>query len=73
MMISGNVRRGSSSQIIFADGFRAAAARHPRRSALLVGDQALTFPRLVERMDRLSNLVRHGLKIEPGSVSGSSP
>ena len=69
-MTSVAVREGSSQGSIFADGIRAAAARSPRKSALLVGDLDLTFEALVSRIDRFSHVVHSGLMVAPGERIG---
>lgn len=68
--MSVDAREGSSQSVIFADGIRAAASRSPRKLALALGGQAMTFATLVTRIDRFSNVIHSGLRIAPGQRLG---
>lgn len=54
-----SVRPGSTISVTIPDGIRAAAARTPRKTALVEGSRSLTYARLIERIDRVSNLAVH--------------
>ena len=60
-----SIRRGGSRSILISDGIRAAAARTPGKTAIVQGDRSLTYRRLVERIDRVSNLAA-GLGLRKG-------
>lgn len=49
-----------------ADGVRLAAAARPTKTALSLGDVAVSYRTLVERIDRVSNLALDGLRLRPG-------
>lgn len=51
-----SIRRGGSRSILIADGIRAAAFRTPEKIAITEGERALSYRKLVERIDRVSNL-----------------
>jgi long-chain acyl-CoA synthetase len=69
-MASSGVRIGNSQGVVFADGIRSAAARSPRKTALTVGGQTMTFAALASRIDRFSHVVDVGLAIAPGRRIG---
>jgi long-chain acyl-CoA synthetase len=69
-MASGGVRIGNSQGTVFADGIRSAAARSPRKTALVVGGQTMTFAALASRIDRFSHVIHIGLAIAPGRRIG---
>lgn len=54
-----SVRLGSTISVTIPDGVRAAAARTPHKVALVEGSRNLTYARLIERIDRVSNLAIH--------------
>jgi len=53
------VRPGANLSVTIPDGIRAAAARTPGKIALVERDRQLTYSRLIERLDRVSNLATH--------------
>jgi long-chain acyl-CoA synthetase len=63
------VRGGASRSILIADGIRAAAARTPRKVAIVESGRCLTYARLVERIDRVSNLAHAGLGLRKGDYA----
>jgi len=54
--MSSSIRQGGSRSILIADGIRAAAFRTPEKIALTEGDRPLSYRKLVERIDRVSNM-----------------
>ncbi len=63
-----SIRKGGSRSILIADGIRAAAFRTPEKVAITEGDRQLSFRRLVERIDRVSQLA-HGLGLRHGDFA----
>lgn len=64
------MRNPAARSVTFADGIRATALREPDRAALLVGEKAMTFASLAERIARFANLIHAGLRIAPGQRIG---
>ena len=61
-----SVRRGASTSILISDGIRAAARRTPDKVAITETGRSLTYRRLIERIDRVSNLAHTGLGLRHG-------
>jgi long-chain acyl-CoA synthetase len=54
------------TRLTLSDGVRASAARFPRRAAITIDDQQLTFAQLAERIGQVSGGALHGLGLRPG-------
>ncbi len=52
--------------ITIAGGIRSSALRTPEKIALQEAERSLSYRHLVERINRVSNLVLHGLGVRPG-------
>jgi long-chain acyl-CoA synthetase len=59
-------RVGASRSILIADGIRAAAARTPRKVAVIESGRRLEYAALVARIDRVANLAHAGLGLAHG-------
>lgn len=60
------VRPGASRSILIADGIRSAAARTPRKIAVIETGRRLEYAALVARIDRVANLACAGLGLRKG-------
>ncbi|MGE0315818.1 MAG: class I adenylate-forming enzyme family protein [Lautropia sp.] len=63
---TGTVRPGASRSILIADGIRSASRRTPAKVAIAESGRTLTYRRLIDRIDRVSNLARDGLGLRHG-------
>ena len=54
--MSDSIRHGGSRSILIADGIRSAAFRTPEKIAITEGTRHLSYRKLVERIDRVSQL-----------------
>lgn len=61
-----NVRSGASTSILISDGIRAAARRTPNKIAITETGRSLSYRKLIERIDRVSNLAQAGLGLRHG-------
>ena len=61
-----SARPDSYRSLLIADGIRASSLRTPNKVALSLGERALAYRDLVERIDRVSNVGLSGLGLEPG-------
>ncbi len=57
-------QRGPGLTII--DGIRASARARPDRIALTIGEEQLSYRRLMDRIDRVASGAMHDLKLQPG-------
>jgi long-chain acyl-CoA synthetase len=65
----GAIRRGGERpgvRLTVADGIRASARAYPERSAIVMGDERLTYRALVERIDRVAAGAVASLGLRPG-------
>jgi long-chain acyl-CoA synthetase len=60
------IRPGSSRDITYGDGIRAAAALSPRKIAIRSYGRSLDYAGLVDRIDRVANLLTGGLGLNSG-------
>jgi acyl-CoA synthetase (AMP-forming)/AMP-acid ligase II len=67
--MSDTIRSGASRSLLIADGIRAAAARTPEKTAIVESGRKLSFRRLVDRIDRVSNLAHAGLGLRHGDFA----
>jgi long-chain acyl-CoA synthetase len=63
-------RPATYAPVTIAGGIRAAAGRTPKKPALGLGAQVLTYARLVERISRVGNAAAHDLRLAPGDRAG---
>lgn len=55
-----------SQPLLMSTGVRASARRTPEKTAIVCEGRALTFARLVERMNRIGSMAEAGLGLAPG-------